>query len=364
MGHDLLFQPDNFVAKNLPLAIFVQMGLLSLHIAALFILGASARQRQKRLFRLERTLSADLPLALVDTDAARAWLQSARMFEESTLKAFLLARLESTGGDTRHSYAHLYRELGFVRQDVDHLRSIWRNRKRLALRRLSLVAGPLEAPAVRRVKGDDFFSQLVTAQILARIGTPDDVLQRLKTTRLSSRLMEQPWFVIIRSLSADALAHVVAHWDQLEDPYLAKAVLAVAARQDVTMASKWVDIACKSDSVELRIAGVALLVATPFPQARSRLLGLIRDEAWQVRARVCVCAELTQTPIGRKGLLKALADPHFWVRHHAATTLARGGGEAQSDLKQVATTLTDRYATDAARETLERECGWHAGSAE
>lgn len=98
---------------------------------------------------------------------------------------------------------------------------------------------------------------------------------------------------------------------------------------------------------EVRVAVARVLKQPRDERTRVKLLSMLRDGDWRVRAQAARGLTGAADEHTLQELTRALTDSTWWVRFRAALTLAGLGGEGRAALAS-ARTLPDRYARDMA----------------
>lgn len=344
----------NTLYRSVLIFILIELLLLATQAIWLVLRGFQRRYQERHTARFHDRLAERFLDVLADPAQASLWAAEAHGYRESTVRVFLEPRIRMLAGESLEVAKKIYRDLGLVAQDVKMLESpIW-HRRVLALRRLVFVAGPEEREVLLSTEGDHRSVALLAAQGLARIGSGDDVVRVLRNVDVPRRVMEQPVFVLLSSLSSQQFERVLDLYAEFRWDSLKKIVLVAAARRACDRAEALVTAAAESPSVELRLgAATAAAYVTGLP-SEVALISLLSDEAKEVRA-------LAAKGLGRRKALGALAalstaasDPSFWVRQNVARALGALGEVGQQALNRLAEEGTDHFAADSARQELER----------
>ena len=83
------------------------------------------------------------------------------------------------------------------------------------------------------------------------------------------------------------------------------------------------------------------------------LMRALDDTEWAVRAQAARALGTLHASPAVEPLAARVADPSWWVRHHAAHALAAIGGEGHDVLCELIAHSHDPYARDMAREALD-----------
>jgi HEAT repeat protein len=108
-----------------------------------------------------------------------------------------------------------------------------------------------------------------------------------------------------------------------------------------------------SGTLDERVAAARALGELRAEECATALVAALQDEAWPVRAQAARGLGRAGAPIAVEELAVRLTDASWWVRRHAAYALAELGTEGRDTLHRLASTSSDPYARDMAREVLE-----------
>ncbi|MFO0747573.1 MAG: HEAT repeat domain-containing protein [Myxococcota bacterium] len=308
-------------------------------------------------------LGKDLVEVVGDPAGEAAWLERAKTHPDDVLRACLNDYMIRTAGDYRDGLARLYRGLGLLDGDLAQLRSRrWAVRMR-ALRRLATVVTPEHRQEIWRMADEGGEVRLLVAQIIGRIGQPEDVLGLLATWNITSRLSEYPVHVMLDGMPPEGLRAVLERWDTLgqgEDGEVGLASRACLQRIALSLGARKVPSACQAilphaaehASVEVRIAAARACGSITSATTLALLGTLAADAAWEVRAQAVKALGAHRTATAADVLVRALSDKSFWVRQNAAAALGQHGADGVRRLKAIADQVGDRYARDAAEHVL------------
>lgn len=345
---------ENDVYRAVIVFIFAELLLLTTQWIWLVLREGQRTFREKRLAKFETELGESFFDALMDPDEESKWVKQAGRYSESTIRAYLEPRIRVLAGDTLEAATQIYRRLGLVGRDVKMMRSPMWHRRVLAMRRLVFVAGPEERPVLLATEGDHRAVALMAAQGLARIGSGDDVARVLKNVDVPRRLMEQPVFVLLNSLKPEQFERLLALYDTFRSDSLKKILMIAASRKECQICHELIKNAALSESMEMRL-GAAMASANMSDVATEDvLIRLLQDPVPEVRA-------LAARGLGRRKSLAGLgpmadiaADRSFWVRQNVAAAIGALGEVGKDRLERIANEGKDHFASDTARQELER----------
>jgi len=323
--------------------------------------------RMERRRRLRLRLAAALEDALMDAAFSGVervfWVRLARRWPRDVVRELLSDHLLRASGDYLVGLRAIYRALGFLEEDLGYLRSRIRRRRVLALRHLHRVAGSDEVPALLATRGDEHVVRVMAVQVMARVGSPEDMVGLLRDLRLPQRLMEQPIGGMLHHMPALQLEALLRHWGELVCPAVRRLVLVTAARTTPAACLSTVAVAASSRLPEDRIGAAVAAGLLPPRFGVPWLVELLSDEAWQVRAQAAAALGSSADPLAAAPLETVLGDMEFWVRRNAAEALVRLGADGRRRLITVAARSRSDPGAGSARETLQRLDLWRAGAA-
>ncbi len=337
-------------------AIFViEVGGLLGQLLWLALHRMSMRLHARRSAAFARAHGDKLMRVLRDPVGRADWIQTARAYPRRLVRSCVEPLLPMTEGEAREALGVVWRALGFLDDDVRRSRGWLWNRRVRAMRTLTLMAGPTEAPALLARARDRHLIRIMAAQTLVRVGTPEQLRDCLRQLTLPSRLLEQP---LVEALSAASPAQVQALLELLSsaaDPCVRRLVLTSAARTAPALSLARIPEAIASPEKEVRIGAclAAGMLATEelVPPLLTALTG---DAAFEVRAHAAKALGRMRAPAAMPALCRGMEDRAFWVRQNAAASLREFGEEGRRLLEEIAAAGKDRFAADTARQELHR----------
>jgi hypothetical protein len=350
--------PETFGGPHQDLVLRLALGegaLFVLELVWLVLHVTRGRLASRQAARFARRHGDQLLEVLRDPAARAGWVQAARAYPRLLVRNFLEPLLPMTEGEAREALGQVWRDLGFLAQDLAMSRSrLWSRRMR-AMRRLSLVAGPGEAQALLDRSGDRHLIRIMAAQTLVRVGSPAELRECLRRLTLPSRLLEQPVVEALSSASPEQVAAMLELLSSDADPCVRRIVLLTAARVDPGRCLESIPAAATSSEKEVRI-GACLAAGTLGSHDLLPLMlrALAEDPAFEVRAQAAKALGRLRSPEGIAGLARALEDRAFWVRQNAAAALREHGDSGRLQLEEIAARGQDRFAVDTARQELRR----------
>jgi len=312
------------------------------------------RRRAEQAARIAAELGAHLPSSTSDFDAITHWVTAARTYPRPVVRGLLEPVLNMTVGEPRLVVGEIWRDLGFLKEDMALSRSRFASRRVRAMRGLSLVAGPEEAPILLERLHDLHVIRIMVAQILVRIGSPDHLRACFAGFTLTSRLLEQPLAEVLTQVDAAQMTALLDLVLSKSDPNVQRLILVASARTVPDECLRRLPAAAAHGDRELRIGAVQAVAVLGAPELAPLLVGALVDPAAEVRAQGAKALGRMRLQSTIEPLALALEDAAFWVRQNAAAALAALREPGRRRLQEVADHGGDRYARDSARQELLR----------
>ncbi len=345
---------NDAVFAALAVIAFAQGLLVGPMIAWLFIRSRWRRHREREIAWFWDTRIPMLLASLQDADARRRWVEESRRTSQRIARDAIMEFLVGTAGSYRDRICLAYRELGLMDRDLVALRSPLRGRRIRALRRMTLVAAPSERAAVLGITDPTWVVHMLKTQVLARIGTAEDVQTALGQWQFTSRLHEHALKAVLDTMPQSEFVVLLARWEQFRASAIRRDLLAVGALRAPAVTEALLPKAAVDRDLEVRMgacqAAARLVADTSVPL----LISLEGDPSWEVRAQVAKALGRFPDPKAVPTLGVLIADQAFWVRQNAASALARQGPAGHQFLIATAVRGHDRFARDTAAGELGR----------
>lgn len=293
-------------------------------------------------------------LALDDLEALNRWHDELGAYPEDVPRDFLAANILRTSGAFRERLIWLYRQWGYVERDQAQLMSRIGRHRLTALRRLYVVAGPEDCGLLMLTADEDYFTRILLAQILARVGEPEDIVSLLGDLRLEHSLMEEPIHSAIAQLDDAGLEGVFARRELIESVRIRRILLTIAAKRGVEGILGAVRVASRAFDPEVRIGACDAAVYLEPEEGAEILRHSVDDDSWEVRARAAKLLRGFPSLESFEVLVRATRDSSFWVRQNAAQSLRHMGNAGLLRLEGIAVTSDDDFAVDAAVQQLQQ----------
>lgn len=343
-------------ARVLLIVIAVETVFITATIIWLYFQNRRDERTRARESDFESTLAETFFDALNEEsdDALDAWYQRAKDHPASILRDFLHRTILRAGDEDRERLIRHYRKWNLLEHDRRMLASDRRQKRILGLRRMHTVATSEDRDVLMERIGDDHLEKVITAQIIARVGNADDIIDLLDDVKLESGLMEEPLYATIERMERDMLREVFERRDEFDEPRIRRILLEVAADRGLNAAREAVVAAVSSEDVEERIGACNAAAFFDADTGPDVLLDLIEDERWEVRSRAAKVIRRFPRERVFDALRRAMTDQAFWVRQNAANSLLWMGDEGRSVLEDIRSSSQDKFAVDSATQELQR----------
>jgi len=334
--------------------VIIELAALLLQIAWLTVHAWRLRRRAQMAARIAAELAAHLPDSTVDPGAIERWVAAARGYPRGVVRELLQPVLSMTAGDAREAVVEIWRGLGFLDEDLAQSRSMFLTRRVRAMRWLTLVARPQEAPILLERSRDIHLIRIMVAQALVRIGSPAQLRACFTGFLLKSRLLEQPLAEVLSQVSEAHIQELLGLLDSEGDPCVQRLILVAAARTAPDDCLRRLPAAASHADRELRIGACQAVATLGAPELAPLLVAALVDSAAEVRAQAAKALGRLRVASTLEPLALALQDQAFWVRQNAAASLGALGMAGRRRLQLVADSGRDRFAADSARQELRR----------
>lgn len=221
--------------------------------------------------------------------------------------------------------------------------------KRLAAARiLALIAQQSDVPTVRRLLTDTHPAVQSAAAACLRRHVDEELLLRMIDGLSAASSAVRAYQLGVLSQHARLASPLLLERIRPDAPphKLYAYIHAVASMDDDECMARVADLSTHAHP-EVRVAVARVLRSTPGDSFHIKLLSMLRDPDWRVRAQAARGLSVLNDPATVQELVRALTDPTWWVRFRAGLALA-GMGEPGRDALESARQNPDRYARDMA----------------
>jgi hypothetical protein len=275
-------------------------------------------------------------------------------FERKVVRSMLLGLALDLRGDSGDAIAVLYRDLGFIDDDLARLKS-WRATNRAsAAADLGLIHSSEVTPAlVHALNDSDVRVRQTAVWAIGQVGT------RTALTSLVRQLGDPS--IVVAHRAQEVLAE---RGRGVADTILnyAASTSSRAGRLAAIELIGWLRLTAGSDLLlgfmgdldpEVRVKAVKAAAAIGDPTFLETFHTRLDDSRWEVRCQAAKGLSLFGSSGSLPRLITALRDREWWVRFYAATALAEFGPPGEEALS-VAAEDSDPAVRDMARYLLER----------
>lgn len=241
-----------------------------------------------------------------------------------------------------------HRSAAQVEQALLGARSLLWWRRFAAARALAQSAGPPDRGALLRLLSDPHPAvQSAASESLRRAADPELIRRVIDGLSSASSAVRAHQMTVLAG-HADLAAPMLLDRIREDAPAhkLYAYINAAAALGDRACMTRVSELSTHPHA-EVRVAVARVLRSGVGETAHVKLLSMLRDPDWRVRAQAARGLGAMNDSRTVDALLRAIADPTWWVRFRAALALAAMGGVGRAALAR-ALEHEDRYARDMA----------------
>lgn len=265
-----------------------------------------------------------------------------------TTQALLAYAADRVAPDERAALVAALHTEPKVRRILDGARSpLWWKRLSAA-RILALIADASDLPAIRRLLSDTHPAVQTAAGACLGRHVDEELLLRMIDGLSTASSAVRAYQLGVLSQHGKLAAPLLLDRIRADAPphKLYAYVHAVAALDDTECMARVAELSTHAHP-EVRVAVARVLRSTPGDSFHIKLLSMLRDPDWRVRAQAARGLSTLSDPATVQELVRALTDPTWWVRFRAGLALA-GMGEPGREALEQARGHPDRYARDMA----------------
>jgi hypothetical protein len=356
----IIGQPEGYTRFSAVLIALVLTATALLAVLGFQALAHAAKRHRERNATARLEAWTELWLSLLwNGSRSPARLNGVSARRDPLAGEALLRLRETLRGQDALTASNLYKLHGLLRRDLE---ALWRDRDEvrvLALENLARARHPASLHALERSFAHGSLEMkrltiLTLARVCARLNLSRDQLVRtfvFKLTRanLSSGTVERV-LVTLEANSAPVLEAMLEPGARVHVQAALKALGLVRALELNELCTHWL----RHENLNLRCAAAkALYQLGIVPEsAETPLNAMLDDDTWETRAQAVLALTWIEEPRVDALLLRALGDPHWWVRHNSAVALSKRGPRGVGMLRQAVNVHPDRFARDMARQQL------------
>ena len=308
---------------NAVLGLAAAVAMLALFLLLERTLAALARARTARR---EPVLTKVIYDAIQSTRVDVRRLPRLGRFDRRLVRSILLGLALDLRGDTADAITELYRQLGFLRRDLVHMKS-WRASSRAsAAADLGLTRAP-EATAALRIALDDRDVRVRQAAVWAvgQVGNPASLsgVVRLLGDRNRPGAHGAP---AVRAAPRREVADAILMYAESTSNRAGRlAAIELIGWLRLTTGASLLHVFITNLDAEIRVKSVKAAAAIGDPSFLEPFHLRLDDPSWPVRCQAAKGLSLfgSAESVGR--LTAALRDPQWWVRFYSAIALAEVG---------------------------------------
>lgn len=279
----------------------------------------------------------------------------AETYPDEIVRQVLLEAIQDSETDLDvERLVEFYREEGYADKHLRHLKAEGSSKRLEALRALIGIAKPEDLEQIRSNLSDSNIERTLAGRIALEVGTPQDIIAIFHEVDLRTRLMEEPVFAVLESMSPSDFAEVFDAWGEFESHGMKRVLLRVAGDFGLEDCERQLREAANSPHLELRTAACDAAANFADLESLEIIKDLLDDDEPAVRARAASSLGKHGGSAAIEPLKKAMTDSEFWVRQNAAASLRRLGSEGKQALYEIAEHSEDSFAIDTARQEIER----------
>lgn len=265
-----------------------------------------------------------------------------------TAQALVWLGMERVRTGERDALAAMLREEGWVRDTIAGARSILWWKRLAAARTLSLIASEGDRTTILQLLSDGHPAvQSAATACLNKFADRELLIRVIDGLSVASPAVRTYQLGVLAGYSALVSPMLLDRIRADAPPHKLYAYIHAAAELDDPECMARVADLSTHPHPEVRVAVARVLRSSPGDAVHVKLLSMLRDPDWRVRAQAA--RGLSGINDGRTiaELARALTDANWWVRFRAGLALAAMGGAGRAALTDALTNV-DRYARDMA----------------
>ncbi|HEY8195860.1 MAG TPA: HEAT repeat domain-containing protein [Gemmatimonadales bacterium] len=306
--------------------VLVLAGAVILLALLLLIQRAAAAVAAVRTARRLPVLSQVLFQAIQGSPVDSSDFGGLGRFDRKLVRTILLGLALDLRGDSAEAIATLYRDLGYLKADVDRLSS-WRPTQRAnAAADLGLIHSAETIPAlVRALRDPDVRVRQAAIWAIGQVGTPASVAGLVPLLGDRSVLVANRVQEVLAERGREIAGTLLRY---------AETTASRSGRLAAVQLIGWLRITTGADLLmsgmsdldsEVRVKSVKAAAALGDPRFLETFHSRLDDVRWEVRCQAAKGLSLFGGAASVPRLAAALRDRHWWVRFYAAVALAEVG---------------------------------------
>jgi len=314
----------------------------------------SERAKRARLDRLDKTYSGHL-LDLLDANDVKHAAHVLRDVPRSDLRDWLTAIAARTTGEYLSRIRKLYRQVGLADADLHRFRA-GRVLPQLVTARRLVLMGPdrLSSVADPRFEPKSHGARLLMLMAFGPSDSVASLIPQLRSWPPVDELQGHALRNVLRTLSPDQHAELMAHWSEIHQPTVQAIVLREACMQLPDRQDPWLKTAFASTHPVLRKTACIICRDIGRIDQAIKVIAAASDPDPTVRAAAVGYLGRLKIESGRDVLIHALQDSDYIVRVYAGFALFHLGGSSREQLQWSRQLHPDPNARDVAAMVLDQ----------
>ena len=304
-------------------------------ILALFLLieRSAAALSDLRRSRREPILSRLLFQALQSSPVDASNLRRLDRFDRKLVRSILLGLALDLRGDTGEAIATLYRNLGFLKNDLARLRS-WRpSRRANAAADLGLIHLAETMPALMLALQDsDVRVRQSAVWAIGQVGGPASLAGLVRLLGDRSLVVAHRVQEVLAERGREIADSILRYAENASSRSGRLAAVELIGWLRITTGADLLMSGMRDLNPEVRVKSVKAAAAIGDPRFLETFHSRLEDVRWEVRCQAAKGLSLFGSAASVPRLAAALRDPHWWVRFYAATALAEVGPPGEEAL--------------------------------
>jgi HEAT repeat protein len=254
-------------------------------------------------------------------------------FDRKLVRSLLLGLALDLRGDTGEAIATLYRDLGFLKNDLARLRSWLSTRRANAAADLGLIHSVETLPALARALGDtDVRVRQAAVWAIGQVGTPASLAGLVPLLGDRSLVVAHRVQEVLAERGREVAESILRYAETSSSRSGRLAAIQLIGWLRITTGADFL-LRCMSDlDPEVRVKSVKASAAIGDPRFLDTFHARLGDARWEVRCQAAKGLSLFGGAVSVPRLAAALRDNHWWVRFYAAAALAEVGPAGEEAL--------------------------------
>ena len=275
-------------------------------------------------------------------------------FDRRLVRSILLGLALDLRGDTGEALMDVYRQLGFLQQDLRALRS-WRATRRAgAAADLGVIrAREATAKLLQAVHDRDVRVRQAAVWAVGQAGSAETLTGLVRVLGDKNLLVAHRAQEVLAERGREVTSAILSYAGTTASRAGRLAAIELIGWLRITTAAELLSTFTTDMDPEIRVKSVKAAAAIGDPRFLEVFHARLEDPSWPVRCQAAKGLSAFGSPASIPPLAKALRDRQWWVRFYAATGLAEVGAAGEEALSE-ALRDPEPLVRDMARYLLER----------